>query len=153
MKSSFSLAAILPLLAPLAVAQDMQCQTSMGTVSLKSVPTNTVTSTNTVFTTQTLVKQKTTTLYKGVVYTGTMFTTSTDTTTMPTTTDTATITTTSFFVQTMEATSTTTSTVRTFFTFIQQTPANIFRPDHQHKHRDIHLYYRLANIHRLPQRV
>lgn len=134
MKSSLSLAAILPLLVSSAIAQDVQCQTSMGTVSLKSVPTNTVTSTNTVFTTQTLVKQKTTTVYKGVVYTGTVFTTSTDTTTMPTTTDTATITTTSFFVQTLEATSTTTSTVcKPRHSFILRTSSNIsrYRPQTQ----------------------
>lgn len=101
MKNTLSLAALLPLLTSFAIAQDVSCQTSMGTKSLKSVPTQMVTSTNTVYTTQLLAKQATTTVYKGTVYTGTYYATVTDTTTLPTITDVATITTTSFEVQTM----------------------------------------------------
>ncbi|KAF2169506.1 hypothetical protein M409DRAFT_52047 [Zasmidium cellare ATCC 36951] len=71
-KNTFALAAVLPLLASSAAAQNVKCQTSMGTVSL-------------------LVKAPTTTVYNGTVSTGYRYITLTATTTLPTTTDTSTV--------------------------------------------------------------
>lgn len=115
MKFVLQLAALLPLLVADVAAQAISCRTTLGTQSLRKVPTSTVTSTVAKRPTQTLLLQKTVTTYIGLISTKEATATQTDMTTDTQDTDTFYVTSTLFEVSTSRFTtsfiSTTTDTL------------------------------------------
>ena len=109
MKTIIQTAAILPLLATLATAGSLTCQTELGSTKVSHVPTSTETKTG-AQPTKTVDVRSTVTRYAGYLYTYTTFTTDTHTVTDSTVTDTYSSTTTVYSVETDTATSTITNT-------------------------------------------
>ncbi|KAM3417086.1 hypothetical protein BST61_g8662 [Cercospora zeina] len=129
MKNIVDLTLALPLLVASAAAQSLICRTTMGTASVRRVPTATTTSYFGQRPTQVLVNQRTITTYQGIVSTSVVISSSTETVEDPTPTETATVSSTSYEVQTRRDTitnivpTTTTRTETTVSTTIVATTA------------------------------